>query len=290
MYMELTTVQRPRQELFVRETADSTAGAVTPDQLLKTLPTVQLKGATLHAITEAECGEVVMDELAAGRGGWIITMNLDHLRRFTRDETYRPLCARATLHVADGMPLIWASRFKGSALPERVTGSNLILSLSQLAADNGRSIFLLGGQPGTAQTAANTLQERIPNLRVAGTYCPEIGFENHPDRMHAVIEAVVAAQPDIVYIALGSPKQDILIERLRQKHPSAWWLGVGISFSFLAGEVSRAPQWMQTAGLEWLHRLSQEPRRLASRYLIQGMPFAAGLMLGSLFQRLTPKS
>ena len=104
--------------------------------------------------------------------------------------------------------------------------------------------------------------------------------------MTAVITALVAAKPNIVFVALGSPKQEYLINRIRQVLPSAWWLGVGASFSFLAGDVKRAPTWMRRAGLEWLHRLVQEPRRLFHRYIVVGLPFGFSLMSRALWNGL----
>ena len=249
------------------------------------LPTVDLLGANLHAITEAQTVQLVINELAAGNDGSILTMNLDHLRRHTRDAICRGLYSRATLHVADGMPLIWASRLQGTPLPERVTGSNLIWSLSEAAAAAGRNVFLLGGEPGTAEDAAEVLERKYPSIDVCGTWCPEFGFEKSTDDMTAMTEALIAAKPDIVYVALGTPKQDKLIEILRDYLPATWWVGVGISFSFVTGDVSRAPKWMQDNGLEWVHRLMQEPGRLSKRYLGKGVPFFGRLILSALSRR-----
>ncbi|HEV2292232.1 MAG TPA: WecB/TagA/CpsF family glycosyltransferase [Tepidisphaeraceae bacterium] len=242
------------------------------------LPTIKLHGIELNAITEARCVEHVLDELDAGNGGVLVTPNLDHLRRCARDLTFNALLDEASIVVADGMPLVWASRIQRTPLPERIAGSDLISSLSAGAARRGHTIFLLGGAPGTAEAAAKVLQERNPNLKVAGIHCPPIGFEKNQDAMNAVIAALVAAQPSIVFVALGSPKQEYLINRIRKVLPDAWWLGVGVSFSFLAGDVKRAPAWMRRTGLEWFHRLLQEPRRLFHRYIVVGLPFGLSLM------------
>ena len=146
------------------------------------------------------------------------------------------------------------------------------------SAKRGLSVFLLGGSPGAAEGAAAVLGERYPSLTVAGTYCPPHGFEQDEAELKRIERAVVEANPAIVFVGLGSPKQERLIERLRERLPGAWWLGVGVSFSFLCGQVRRAPRWMQVIGLEWVHRLAQEPRRLARRYLVEGLPFAAWLL------------
>src|SRR6478672_9425225 len=135
------------------------------------LPMVQLLGVELHAITEQRTVDFVLDELDAGSGGVVVTPNLDHLRRCTRDLSFNALVAEADLVVADGMPLIWASRLQGTPLPMRVAGSDLISSLSREAALKGRSIFLLGGAPGTAEAAAEVLKSANPQLKVVGAYC-----------------------------------------------------------------------------------------------------------------------
>ncbi|HEV8607758.1 MAG TPA: WecB/TagA/CpsF family glycosyltransferase [Tepidisphaeraceae bacterium] len=250
------------------------------------LPIVTLKGQTLHAITEAGAVDHIIGQLEAGRGGWCVTPNLDHIRRLTRDRKLRALYSHAGLVVADGMPLIWASRIQGTPLPERVAGSSLISSLSAAAGQRNRSIYLLGGAKGTAEQAAEVLKAKYPGVRIAGIFYPEFGFESDEAQVQKLIADLVAANPDIVYVALGSPKQEWLIGQLRGYFPRAWWLGIGISFSFLSGHVKRAPRWMQQAGLEWLHRLAQEPRRLARRYLVQGLPFAASLFTSAIICRL----
>jgi N-acetylglucosaminyldiphosphoundecaprenol N-acetyl-beta-D-mannosaminyltransferase len=250
-------------------------------------PLIPLLDGSVHAVTEARTVELVMAGLRASRGGWVVTHNLDHLRLLRRDPDFLAACSHATLRVADGMPLIWASRLAGTPLPERVAGSNLISSLSAAAAREGRSVFLLGGNPGAAEGAAAVLQARHRELRCAGILCPPMGFEDDLQVMAEIREILTQARPDIVFVALSAPRQEKIIARLREAAPQAWWMGVGISFSFLSGQVHRAPVWMQRVGLEWLHRLCQEPRKLARRYLLQDIPFAAELFMGSLRRRWT---
>lgn len=249
---------------------------------------VRIDAVCFDPLTLAGTVEHLMAELGQGRGGWVITANLDHLVRARRDPDYRAMLAEADLVVADGMPLIWASRLQGTPLPERVAGSSMVEPLSERAAHLGYSIFLLGGNPGIAEQAGGILQKNYPGLRLAGTYCPPMGFEEDPAQMRAIEGFLRESRPDIVLVALGSPKQELLIRRLRADFSGTWWLGIGISLSFLAGEVVRAPSWMQRLGLEWAHRLWQEPRRLAKRYLVYGLPFAVRLMVVSLLRRIRP--
>jgi exopolysaccharide biosynthesis WecB/TagA/CpsF family protein len=186
------------------------------------------------------------------------------------------------------MPLIWASRLQGTPLPQRIAGSDLISSLSATAATRGRSVFLLGGAPGTADKAAVVLKTATPSLNIVGTHCPPIGFESSDAELKKIVIALKQTKPDIIFVALGSPKQEYLIQRFRQLLPGSWWLGVGISFSFLCGEVKRAPRWLQKIGLEWMHRLAQDPRRLFHRYVVVGIPFGLS-MLGRAIVRGVPQ-
>jgi len=251
---------------------------------------IQLRGIAIDSLTEADCVAHLMSELAEGRGGWVITPNLDHLRRAGHDPEFRAMLTEADLVVADGMPLVWASRLQGTPLPERVAGSSLVWSLAEAAARAGRSLYLLGGDPGAAEKAAKVLTGRYPDLRIAGTDCPPMGFDRDPDRIEQTIQKVLDARPDIVYVGLGSPKQERLIRQAKSRLPHVWWLGVGISLSFIAGDVKRAPRWVQKLGLEWAHRLVQEPGRLAKRYLLHGLPFALVLLLSSMWASVRPRN
>lgn len=260
-----------------------------PVRARKALPSIRLNGVNLHQITEAQCIEYILDELDAGHGGTVVTPNLDHLHRCETDLNFGALVAEAQLVVADGMPLVWASRLQGTPLPERVAGSNLVSSLTGMAAARGRSIYLLGGAPGTAEGAAELLKQRHPQAVIAGTFCPPPGFEYDPKLMAQMEAALTAADPDIIYVALGSPKQERLIGRLKRLLPHSWFLGVGVSFSFLTGDVKRAPVWMQKSGLEWTHRLVQEPRRLFKRYVLVGIPYAGVLLSKSALRGVSNK-
>jgi N-acetylglucosaminyldiphosphoundecaprenol N-acetyl-beta-D-mannosaminyltransferase len=248
-------------------------------------PRVELLGIALDPVTEAEAIGRAVEALEADRGGWLVTMNLDTLRQSARSPATAALLEGASLVVADGMPLIWASRLARTPLPARVAGSDLIWSLTAESAIEGYSIFLLGGAPGVCDRAAEVMRANYPGLRIAGTYSPQYGFEDDPAEMDAIRARLRRARPDVVYVALGFPKQERLIRALRHDLPGAWFVGVGISFSFLAGDVPRAPDWIQRLGLEWLHRLTKEPARLARRYLIAGLPFAARLLAHSLLRR-----
>lgn len=247
---------------------------------------VELQGIQLAAVTESETVALVVSALDRGEGGRVATVNLDILRQCASSGVARGLVASATFAVADGQPLVWASRLKGQPLPERVAGSNLIWSLSREAAARGHRVFLLGGEPGTAEKTAARLVEAAPRLRIAGTACPPHGFDRAPDRVEEIVRVVAEATPRVVYVALPFPRQELMIERLRTALPDAWFLGVGISFSFVSGHVRRAPVPVQRLGLEWVHRLAQEPR-LLRRYGLD-LLFAPRLFAGALAARRCP--
>lgn len=246
---------------------------------------ISLMEMPIDRTTEREVVETVGEAVTRGQGGWVITPNLDHLRQFRERPELRERFEEADVVVADGMPLVWASRIQHTPLPERVAGSDLIWSLTREAERRAASVYLVGGNPGTAEAAGEVLREQAPGLDIAGTDCPPPGFEESPGELDSLAERIQRSHPDIVYVGLPLDKQIALIPRLRRVVPSAWFLGLGISFSFVCGEVRRAPRWMQRVGLEWVHRLLQEPRRLFRRYLVEGLPFAARLFAHAAVRR-----
>jgi N-acetylglucosaminyldiphosphoundecaprenol N-acetyl-beta-D-mannosaminyltransferase len=230
--------------------------------------------------------ELFLDGVRAETGGWIVTPNLDILRQFTGNPESRELVLAASHRIADGTPIVWASRLAGAPLPERVPGSDLVFSMPGAAADAGLSVFLLGGEPGVARTAARRLRARFPGLRRVESYRPPLGFEDHPHELAKIRMRLRRTRPELVLVGLGFPKQERLIRMLRSELPETWFVGVGISLSFLAGDQPRAPAVVQRLGLEWVHRLLHEPRRLFRRYVVQGIPFGIALLGWALTRRL----
>ena len=240
--------------------------------------TARLAGLDFDSLSEEQVVAHVVESLDQRRGGLIVTVNIDICRRISRDRAAHDLVRKASLVVADGMPLVWAARLSGRPLPERVTGSSLIFSLSEAAARHGRSVYLLGGEPNVPERAAAELSRRFPGLKVAGTDSPPVGFDTRPNELAEVRSRVVAARPDIVFAGLGFPKQERVISEIAPQLPGTWFIGCGAAIAFAAGAQSRAPRWMQRSGLEWVHRLVSEPRRLFRRYL-NDIPFAVRLLI-----------
>lgn len=255
--------------------------------VLKQSRRVDVGGIEFDAVTAAEVTALVGEGLFAGSGGRIITPNVDILRQARNSGEVREHIAAADLVVADGAPLIWASRLAGRPLPERVAGSDLVWSLTAAAAEHGRRVYLLGGDPERdgAQAAVRRLRLRYPGLAVDGC-CPPMGFDADERAMTEIVDAMVEYKPDLVLVGVGFPKQERVIARLTPQLPGAWFMGCGAGIDFVAGIKARAPKWMQRGGLEWLHRLASEPRRLFVRYVLHDVPAAVGLLLRSAWSRL----
>ncbi|HWH00149.1 MAG TPA: WecB/TagA/CpsF family glycosyltransferase [Pilimelia sp.] len=251
---------------------------------------VVVDGVGIDACTEQQVVAVVRRALDRGVGGRIITPNVDILRQARTDGEVRGYLTDASLVVADGMPLVWAARLAGTPLPQRVAGAALVWSLARGLAGDGRSVYVLGGEPAAAgpdgaACAAHRLAAAAPGLRIAGTHSPAYGFERDPAAYAQVRARVVDSRPDLVYVGLGFPKQERVISALRADLPGAWFLGCGMAVNFVAGQRARAPEWMQRAGLEWAHRLASEPRRLASRYVRHDAPYALRLLARAALTR-----
>lgn len=219
--------------------------------------------------------DVVTPDLAVGRIlSWcqrderhiVVTPNVDHCIALRSNEALRAVYRRAGLVVPDGMPLIWASRLGGPRLEQRVTGSDLIVPLCRAAAAQGRSVFLLGSAFETLTEAARRLAGLAPGLAIAGVYSPPYGAAFDEAENERVVTAINSAAPDIVFVALGMPKQELWaghnLHRLRTH--AAVCIGAGLDY--LAGTVRRAPPAWQRAGLEWLWRAATDPARLGPRY------------------------
>lgn len=203
--------------------------------------------------------------------GFIATPNVNLVCNFQRDPVFREAYQKAMLWLPDGKPLMWAARLLGVRMAEKLSGSDMVPWLSAYAAQKGYSVFFFGGLPGSAEIAAQRLRQRYPDLKVAGTHCPPYGFENDPEQNAIAIHLVQEAKPDIMFVALGTPKQEVWLNNHQRELGVPVSMGVGAALDFLSGKVRRAPRWVQRCGLEWVWRLVQEPRRLWRRYLVRDM-------------------
>lgn len=205
---------------------------------------------------------------------FVVTPNVDHTVLLQTSGPLRDAYKDADLVLADGWPVVLASRLLGKSLPERVTGSDLIPALFA-ASENMAPLktFLLGAAPGVAQRAAINIHQKYPNVEVLSTYSPPLGFENDPAENNNILARIAEVQPDLLVIGLGAPKQEAWIHKYRDQVAAKVAICAGATIDFLAGEKKRAPQWLQHTGLEWAYRIGTDPKRLAARYAKDAVVF-----------------
>jgi N-acetylglucosaminyldiphosphoundecaprenol N-acetyl-beta-D-mannosaminyltransferase len=242
---------------------------------------IELGGVLIDQIDVAGAVERLRELLVDGGSHQVVTVNLDFLSIAQHDPAFRRALNAADLAVADGMPLVWASRLRGQPLPERVAGVDLVNQSCRLAASTGQSVFLLGAAPGVADAAARRLELEHPGLRIAGIYSPSIGALSR-DEDERIVSMIRAARPGFLFVALGAPRQDLWIYENRALLDVPVSMGVGCVFDLLAGSVARAPRWMQKSGLEWAHRLRKEPGRLWRRYLVNDTRMLGRLIIDAV--------
>lgn len=208
-----------------------------------------------------------IDELIQERRcAYVVTPNLDHIVIMENDEEFFEIYQNANLIVTDGKPLIWISRFLGNPIKEKISGSDLFPKMCEMAARCGYSIYILGAAEGVADIAAENLRKKNQGLKIVGTYSPPIGFENDDDELDIIKKKVIDAHPDILAVALGSPKGEKFIYRHLEDLGVPLSISIGATIDFEAGIIRRAPKWIAAIGFEWLFRITQDPRRLIKRY------------------------
>lgn len=203
---------------------------------------------------------------------YVLQANVNSLVSALEDGHYRKATLNATLSLPDGMPVVWLLRLKGHAIRERVYGPDLMLLLCAEAAKLGWRCFLYGGAPGVPEQLKRVLEARFPGINIVGTYSPPFRPLT-PEEDAQICRMINAAKPDILWVGLGSPKQDMWMYEHRDKLDVSVMHGVGAAFDFLTGRVKQAPRWMMNMGLEWFWRLMIEPRRLWKRYTITNAKF-----------------
>jgi N-acetylglucosaminyldiphosphoundecaprenol N-acetyl-beta-D-mannosaminyltransferase len=235
---------------------------------------VRVGDAAVDPLTFAEAIQLIGQHiLSEAPPAYAVTPNAQHIVMLRSNPRLKAIYDEATFVFADGMSLLMAARLLGDRLPERVTGIDLFQELCAESAKHGFRIFLLGGQPGAVEKTALVLKERNAGINIVGTYCPPMGFEHDADETRRIMQRVRDARPDLLFVGLGVPKQEYWIHKHYRSLNVALSMGIGGTFDMVAGITPRAPKWMQNSGLEWLFRLSAEPRRLWRRYLIGNVQF-----------------
>lgn len=213
-----------------------------------------------------------IDQLIQEDGNsYVVTPNVDHIVQLETDKELQDVYANAALILTDGKPLLWIAKLYGTQIKEKISGSDLFPLLCDMAAKKKYKMFFLGAAEGVAAKAAENLKKRYSGLQVAGTYSPPYGFEKDALEIKKIAEMIKEAQPQILIVGLGCPKQEKFIWNNREYLNVPVSLGLGASFDFEAGNIKRAPRWMQKCGFEWLFRITQDPKRLFKRYIIDDM-------------------
>jgi N-acetylglucosaminyldiphosphoundecaprenol N-acetyl-beta-D-mannosaminyltransferase len=250
---------------------------------LSPIPTSQVLGLSLSRLSYAETLERIEQMAETKLAAFFITAPLNYAMECHRNPQLEEVNRKATFIVADGMPLVWVAKAKGKPLAERVAGSDLVPSMCAMAARRGESVFLLGAAPGVAAKAAEKLVVTYPGLRIAGTACPSMSTMSASEEA-ALIETIRDSGAAFLFFARGQPAGEIWLADHFEKL-GCISVQVGASIDFIANGVVRAPKWMQRTGTEWIYRLLQEPKRLASRYWSNGSFFIRQAPLDVLFRR-----
>lgn len=197
---------------------------------------------------------------------YVVTPNLDHIIQLECGGELVEVYKNANLILTDGQPLIWISKWYGMPIKEKISGSDLFPLICGLAAEKGYTMYFLGAAEGVAAKAAKNLMNKYSGLNVVGTYSPPYGFEKDEKEIQHIEKLIKDAHPHILIVGLGCPKQELFILHNKDRLGVPLSLGLGASLDFEGGNIKRAPKWMSDHGLEWLFRITQDPKRLIKRY------------------------
>jgi N-acetylglucosaminyldiphosphoundecaprenol N-acetyl-beta-D-mannosaminyltransferase len=254
--------------------------SAAPNPAIRTAPApgpgITMMGVTFDRVSLAQALARIEEMVTSRQLHYVVTPNVDFLVQAQRDVELRRILFDASLVLCDGTPLLWVSRLLGNPLPERVAGADLVPRLIEMAPDRAWRLFFLGGAPDVTSQAVLSLRKKYPGLTVAGHYSPPFRPLLEMDN-DEIARRIRAAKPDLLFVSFGCPKAEKWIAMHYRSLDVPVIIGVGATIDFLAGKVKRAPSWMQRAGLEWVFRLSQEPRRLLRRYAADLWHFSRGI-------------
>ncbi len=228
----------------------------------------------IDAVDLSEAVVLVLADSKTRTKGIVVTPNVDHIVKLSKDKLLREIYKNARFVFADGAPLVWASKILSrKRLHQRVTGADLLPGICEAASKDRTKIFFLGGEENIAMQAAKRLTEKYHNLCVVGTYCPPFGFERDDIESMRIVDRINKSEADILFIGVGAPKQEKWVWKYYSKLNVGPILCVGAAFDFVAGSRKRAPKWVQKIGMEWFFRFLQEPKRMFRRYFIDDLYF-----------------
>lgn len=233
---------------------------------------IDLFGLSIDALTFDEAIESLCACIGQRPSRVVVTPNVDHVISLHDNHVLKQTYATAEFQFADGMPLVWASRLLGKPLPARVTGADLFVKLCKIATSQHWHVAVIGGMPGQEAELIRLFSRNFPNLRLS-LHSPPLGFDHEGSSGKTAANWVNAIAPDLVFVCLGFPRQELWAFQERPTLNTSLIFGVGASMEFALGLASRAPYWMQRCGMEWVWRLLSNPRKLWRRYLVRGPRF-----------------
>jgi len=236
------------------------------------VPRANVLGVGVHAINMAQAVELIDAAVQEGRKGYVCVTGVHGVMEAQRDPRLKAILNRAFLTTPDGVPTVWVGKWQGFPSMGRVYGPELMLEICRMSVSRGYTHFLYGGKPGVAAQLKAELAKRFPGIRIVGTYTPPFR-ELTRDEEAGLINLTTTLSPDFFWVGLSTPKQEKFMARYLDKLQTRLMLGVGAAFDVHTGGISDAPAWVKSAGLQWLHRLMQEPSRLWRRYLINNPRF-----------------
>jgi len=245
---------------------------------LHELPLANVLGVGVHALDLPTAADVINAAVESGRKGYVCVTGVHGVMESQRDPAFRDILRRALLVTPDGMPMVWVGRSQGHAQMKRVFGPDLMIEVCGRSTSKGFRHFLYGGQPGVTSELANNLKSMFPKIEIAGTFTPPFRPLDTSEQV-ALEKFMAAVSPDIVWVGLSTPKQEKFMADNIDRLPCKIMIGVGAAFDFHTGRLKDAPVWIKNAGLQWAHRLCQEPMRLWKRYLVNNSAFIACLSL-----------
>ena len=231
---------------------------------------IMLMGCFIDNLSMEETLQTIEGFIHSGQAHQHVVVNVDKLVKASRDPELRGIINECALINVDGMPVVWASRLLGKPLKERVAGVDLFEALMRRAGEKGWRVFLLGAKEEVVSKVASTYQHKYPKLVLAGY---RNGYWKGEAEEAQVVEQIREARPDLLFVAISSPKKEQFLGRYQAEMKIPFAMGVGGTFDVAIGRVKRAPVWMQKSGLEWFYRFLQEPRRMFRRYFIEDMAF-----------------
>ena len=234
---------------------------------------VNILGVQVSSLTNEELLNTIINSITNKQFSQIAITPTNSIVAAYKEKEISEIYNRAEIVLCDGMPVKWASHFLGTPIKERITGLDVLPNLVKLSSEKNFSLFLLGASPGVGHQLAKVITEQYPNVTIAGIYVPPFMKVFSEEENQKMVHAVNASNADIVLVSLTAPKQDIWIAQNRSTLNPAVYIGIGGAFEVMAGLARRSPIWMQNAGLEWLYRFIQEPKRLFRRYFIEAPVF-----------------